>query len=376
MQRFNDVPKDTGDLQRDIKALRNYVIELKDFLNYKLSNLEVSNFTEQAKEEITMPSGPPQPVTPSLSAPVIQGKIDSAIEKATDLITGNTGGYVLIDYNEEGKPEQILVMDTEDKTTAQKVWRWNTGGFGYSSNGIDGPYELALTNDGAINADMITAGKITAMDIEGSTITGGYIVGTSIQGSEYIQYPEGTINVISVEGTASMDRPAKKFIFVSPTVLSDFAVGDSVVVGTSKGTTNYNPYAKIEGFYTSANTITSTPTEVAKLTTRYFFVNDTDVKSSWMTKLDPNAVGSALELYNVPVEDHEDLSIYETNKLGGIGFDSSRVVMYSKNGYSVGITSQGDVLINAVGSITLNGDRISMVAPNGFYINGQRITIA
>ena len=79
-----------------------------------------------------------------------------AIENATDLLTSALGGYVL------KRAGELLIMDTEDPTTATKVWRWNLNGLGYSSNGIDGPYELAMTIDGVINADFITAGTVSA----------------------------------------------------------------------------------------------------------------------------------------------------------------------------------------------------------------------
>ena len=85
-----------------------------------------------------------------------------AIENATGLITGAKGGYVVIGQNPQGQPVEILIMDAPDIDTAQHVWRWNNGGLGYSSNGYDGPYATAITQDGAIVADFITAGTMSA----------------------------------------------------------------------------------------------------------------------------------------------------------------------------------------------------------------------
>ena len=48
---------------------------------------------------------------------------DAAIENASNLITGNKGGYVVLSLDEDGKPYEILIMDTQDKLTAEKVWR-------------------------------------------------------------------------------------------------------------------------------------------------------------------------------------------------------------------------------------------------------------
>ena len=58
-------------------------------------------------------------------------------------------------------------MDTDNPNTAKKVWRWNLNGLGYSKNGINGPYELAMTQDGRIVADFITTGQMDVARIKG-----------------------------------------------------------------------------------------------------------------------------------------------------------------------------------------------------------------
>lgn len=89
--------------------------------------------------------------------------LEQAITRATQLITGNLGGYVVLHSSTGGnQPDEILVMDTPDINTATRVWRWNLAGWGYSATGYSGPFRLAATMDGAINADFITAGTMTA----------------------------------------------------------------------------------------------------------------------------------------------------------------------------------------------------------------------
>ena len=97
--------------------------------------------------------------------------LQSAIENATNRITGNSGGYVVL--YPANNPQEILVMDSDDKETATRVWRWNSSGLGYSKNGYNGTYGLAMTMDGAIVADFITAGTLKAINISGCTIEGG-----------------------------------------------------------------------------------------------------------------------------------------------------------------------------------------------------------
>lgn len=95
----------------------------------------------------------------------------SAIANATNKITGNKGGYVILHSNEDGEPYEFLVMDTPNINTAVNVWRWNLGGLGFSSTGYNGTFSsLALTMDGQINADMITTGLLSANRIRGGVL--------------------------------------------------------------------------------------------------------------------------------------------------------------------------------------------------------------
>lgn len=97
--------------------------------------------------------------------------LERAIDRATQLITGNLGGYVVL-HSSTGadEPDEILVMDKPEIEKATKVWRWNLAGWGYSSSGYGGPYRLAATMDGAINADFITTGTMSANLIRGGVL--------------------------------------------------------------------------------------------------------------------------------------------------------------------------------------------------------------
>lgn len=94
---------------------------------------------------------------------VMYTKLQQSILDATNKITGNTGGYVIInDTNGDGKPDEILIMDAEQVENAINVWRWNQSGLGHSKRGYNGPYETAITQDGKINANFITTGQLNA----------------------------------------------------------------------------------------------------------------------------------------------------------------------------------------------------------------------
>ena len=97
--------------------------------------------------------------------------MNEAINHATELITGNLGGYVVFhDSDGNGQPDEILIMDTADISTATKVWRWNSSGLGYSSTGYAGTYGLAMTANGEIVADFIKTGTLNADLIKAGVI--------------------------------------------------------------------------------------------------------------------------------------------------------------------------------------------------------------
>lgn len=102
--------------------------------------------------------------------------VENAARYASDLISGNLGGYVLLhDADNDGKPDEILILDNAsggDISQAVDVWRWNKAGLGHSSNGYSGPYDsVAITYDGKINASSITTGTLNADLIKAGVIS-------------------------------------------------------------------------------------------------------------------------------------------------------------------------------------------------------------
>lgn len=85
---------------------------------------------------------------------------EKAIADATAAITGNSGGYVRL--NPSQNPQEILIMDTPDISTAKNIWRFNLSGYGHSSGGYSGPYRTAVTQDGHFVADFVDTGTLTA----------------------------------------------------------------------------------------------------------------------------------------------------------------------------------------------------------------------
>ncbi|HDR3902653.1 TPA: endopeptidase, partial [Bacillus cereus] len=130
--------------------------------NFKESFTDVTGKVDQMQQDVSNMPG---------------SLLDAAKESATKLIHSGFGGNVRV------YPDRVLIMDTRNEMTAAKVWQWNINGFGYSSTGVNGPYEIAITSDGRIVADFITTGVLN-----GNLIRGGEITGTTLRTSHDSNY--------------------------------------------------------------------------------------------------------------------------------------------------------------------------------------------
>ena len=109
--------------------------------------------------------------TKELSQTASRSFLAESVNRATALISGNLGGYVVLhDSDGDGEPDEILIMNTPDISTATKVWRWNKAGLGYSSTGYAGPFGTAITADGEIVANYVNTGVLNADLIKAGTI--------------------------------------------------------------------------------------------------------------------------------------------------------------------------------------------------------------
>jgi hypothetical protein len=127
--------------------------------------------------------------------------MEKAINSSTNLIANMLGGYAI-----QGE-DAFYVADNIDLALAEKVWKWGIGGFGYSENGVDGPYATSVTAEGTIIAKLIQAGLVTADDIK----TGNLIIGGSdgvnslkvinpVDDSVIVEIDESGINVDGTVG--------------------------------------------------------------------------------------------------------------------------------------------------------------------------------
>lgn len=137
--------------------------------------------------------------------------LEQAIIDVTNSIAGNSGGYVILnDTNNDKKPDEILIMDTESIDTATKVWRWNSAGLGYSGNGYAGPFKTAITAEGQIVADFITTGTMSAERFFVETTDSG-----TKKITDYIRFHDGIVEIGNSTNQMKLKLEADKITFFS-----------------------------------------------------------------------------------------------------------------------------------------------------------------
>lgn len=100
------------------------------------------------------------------NSPSKSNVLKQALDNATQLITMvGKDGHVIFSPS-VSEPNELYITDYDNLEDAQRCWRWNLNGLGYSSNGVDGPFDLAITMDGTIAGKFIAAGTIGADQID------------------------------------------------------------------------------------------------------------------------------------------------------------------------------------------------------------------
>lgn len=113
--------------------------------------------------------------------------LDKAKANALRILEGAEGGCVVFGTNADGQIERLMILDNIDPTQALKKWEWNINGFGYMTR--DATTEewtnlgVAITMDGSIVADYITAGDLNCDRLNGGVINGQVINGGTIDGA-------------------------------------------------------------------------------------------------------------------------------------------------------------------------------------------------
>lgn len=156
-----------------------------DILKERYKSIELgdarTNFAGQVKADIDASSA--EIVKKTVSPSFLQREIN----RATELIRGGLGGYVVFTANADGQPQEITIMDADNIVDAVQCIRINKNGIGFSTTGYDGPYTSAWTIDGHFNADFIATGSLSANLIKGGILK----LGGTDNGNGVIQVFDG-----------------------------------------------------------------------------------------------------------------------------------------------------------------------------------------
>lgn len=170
--------------------------------------------------------------------------LETAIAYATDLIKGGQGGHLVINTDADGHPNELLIMDTDDISTAVNVWRWNLNGLGHSHNGYNGPFDdVAITMDGKINANMIVIGFMSAARLKGGTIDGNTVNAKQLQiidaNGNVIASFSGSV-VIGKTDDVHAEVDADSFVLYDKNGNAITVIGDARAAGSSVSLYHYD----------------------------------------------------------------------------------------------------------------------------------------
>ena len=141
--------------------------------------------------------------------PSTSSVLAAAQQNAAQIIESSTEGYVTL-VKEGDRTKEIIISNEPWENHPTHYWRWNNGGLGYTNNGGTS-YIDAMTSDGQIVANAITAGTMYADMIKGKTLTLGSYHADTRPG--HADPPDGSILVRDEAGNTvfSVDKNNIKF---------------------------------------------------------------------------------------------------------------------------------------------------------------------
>ena len=177
------LPKIDGNTDTQaMKQIKNYLFQLTEQMKFYLNNIDTDNFTDEYKQKLSnmLTTSDTNATEISRTQALINqfnNDYKNEIQDSVQKITGNKGGYIVLrDSDNDTFPDELLVMDTSDYMTAKNMWRFNKMGLMHSNGGYDGfDTNIAITMDGRINADYISAGTLKGIRIEAAQgLIGGW----------------------------------------------------------------------------------------------------------------------------------------------------------------------------------------------------------
>ena len=195
--------------------------------------------------------------------------LKEAQDNATQLIHSATNGHVVTTADEQ------LIMDTDDKETARKVWRWNLNGLGYSNTGYNGQFATAITMDGQIVGERLVGGSVSAEKLD----------------INYRSSVEKKIELAEENAEGYTDEKLNSYWTRVEVETAIKNTGDSILLSAKETATAYTD-DKLKNYSTSAQIKVQTD----KITSE---VNKKVNNSEWSTKIQQSATDIRIAWNNI-----------------------------------------------------------------------------
>ena len=231
-------------------------------------------------------------------------------------MSGASGGNVVIRRNAAGNPYEILIMDTDDITTAVNVLRLNMNGIAFSQSGYNGPFTTAWTIDSHFVADFITAG----------TFNGNLIKAGIIQDAAGVNYWNMTTGEFQLTPAAKIKTGTDSYVALSEYI---GGIADEYVTEL-EGDLQAQIDSKIDTFYQSADPSTGWTAEQKAAHTGDLWYKTTD-NTTWRWS------GTAWQEQEVPAAVFDEIDgksaiFYGTTSQTYTGVQTGDYLVDSSNG--------------------------------------------
>ena len=306
-----------------VDATAKVIKTVYDSLKEKYNSVELGD----AKSNLADTINGQQAAIEELKTTIQQGEskaaeaLKKAIQNATNLITGHSGGYVVL--NPAEKPQEILILDAPTIEEAVRVWRWNSGGLGYSSTGYNGTFALAMTMDGSIVADFITAGTLNGMLLQADSVKAAAI------STEYKQTVTDEIGNVESSVTQAFKAADQELLSTITITLADYATTEEM-----------------------SSAITQTAEEIALTVT---------AARTYAETLAAGAESAANSYTDGQLEGYATAELL-TSEISQLADKISLVVTSSTSGGDVINSASIVAAINGDSSVTINANRVNLTA--------------
>jgi len=270
------------------------------------------------------------------SLPKAQSVLKEAKENATQIMNMATNGYITITQDQYGT-NTMYISNDKDYTKATKLWKWNINGLAYSNDGGE-TFGLAITMDGAIVADFITAGILNADLIKTGKLQ-------DIDGNVIFDLSTGTLTI--KKGSINIGNGAFKVDADGKLTATKGSFSGDVIMGPGSVIT----WDNLPDGVASTGQIPTSPEDIGALPASDLPSYITKTKITQTTIESPDIRGGTITS-DTTIDVGTDLKVGNNVYLGKYAQSEDKYIYLKDNFYlytigdSLGITAMGNIIIN------------------------------